>query len=209
MPASTPIARSKSAALARILDSIPKGYLRHTSGTVSASKAIALAKKFHERYGIAASPAKRITRKNAGLANALLVMFWPENAEKVEWLMLVTNGKGFENEQLQDITSKPRLIWLGYEFVRRSERGRTAWTCRRPQSEMTEHYALLASLCSTHKHAAVEALLQRLANQPGYHGVREQTWRLGQEAIRRGYQGELPFLFFMQKISHGDRLVID
>jgi len=209
MPASTPIARSKSAALARILDSIPKGYHRYTSGTVPTSKAISLVKKFHERYAIAASSSKRITRKKAGLANALLVMFWPENAERVEWLMLVTNGKGFEYEKLQDITSKPRLTWLGYEFVRRAERGRTAWTCRRPQSEMAEHYALLAYLCNTRKYAAVEALLQRLANQPGYHGVREQTWQLGQEAIRRGYQGELPFLFLMQKVPHGDRLLID
>ena len=39
MPPTTPIARSKTAALARIVDSVGKGYVRWTSGTVAAAKA--------------------------------------------------------------------------------------------------------------------------------------------------------------------------
>ena len=44
MPPTTPIASSKTAALSRILDVIPRGYVRYTAGTVSAAKTLALAK---------------------------------------------------------------------------------------------------------------------------------------------------------------------
>lgn len=80
-PASTPVARSKTAALARVLDSIPKGYIGYTSGQCSAEKAVRLARKFHEQYGIGCSPAQRMTRKKKGLANAILVMYWPPEQE--------------------------------------------------------------------------------------------------------------------------------
>lgn len=34
-------------------------------------------------------------------------------------------------------------------------------------------------------------------------GVRSQSWELIQFARSRGYSGEVPFLFHMQKIRHG------
>ena len=76
-PATTPVARSKTAALARILDSVPKGYAYYTAGECPAGKLEALARKFHARYGIGCSPAQRLTRKQKGLANALLVLYLP------------------------------------------------------------------------------------------------------------------------------------
>ena len=51
-----PIARSKTAALSRILDLIPKGYTRYTTGKVSASKAARVIQKFHDRHHIGATP---------------------------------------------------------------------------------------------------------------------------------------------------------
>jgi hypothetical protein len=36
--------------------------------------------------------------------------------------------------------------------------------------------------------------------------VREQSWELCQFARQRGYAGELPFLFHLQKLSHGTPL---
>lgn len=206
MPASTPIARSKTAALARVLDSIPKGYSRYTQGSVNASKAEALARKFHLRYGIGCTPAQRVTKRKHGLANTLLVLYWPEACQQVEWLMLVANGDGMDGEQLRDIGDKPRMVWLGYELVRRAERGLTAWTWRRPASEMAEHYALIAEFGNKRHANSMGALLQRLANQPGFHGVREQSKRLFEEARRRGYVGDFPHLYFVQKVPHGERL---
>lgn len=210
MPASTPIARTKSAALARVLDSIPKGYVRHMSGAVVPARAAALARKFHERYGIACSPAQRLTRKNHGHANCLLVMFWPEDAEQVQWLLLATPGSGLEAEErnIREVTEARRLVWLGYELVRRPEHGRNAWTWRRPKAEMAELHALLSAQLSRKHHSAVADTLARLARQPGFHGVREQSWRLCQHARNHGYPGDLPFLAYMQKISHGEPLLL-
>jgi hypothetical protein len=209
MPPSTPIARSKTAALSRILDSVPKGYQRYTSGTVSAAKAGALANKFHARYGIGCSPAQRLTRKSKGIANAVLAMYWLEGAVEVNWLLLATDGTGLELEKLRPVDEKPRLTWLGYELIRHSVQGRTSWTWRRPREEMAELHALLAHQANLKHQKALSETLERIARQPGFSGVRAQSWALCQEARRRGYGGQLPHLFFIQKVSHGDRLTLD
>jgi len=208
MPPSTPIARSKTAALCRILDSVPKGYQRYTFGTVNAAKAGALANKFHALYGIGCSPAQRLTRKSKALANAIFVMYWPEGADEVHWMLLATVGTGLESEKLRLVDEKPRLSWLGYELVRYSAQGRTSWTWRRPREEMAELYALVAHQANAKHLTALEETLVRIARQPGFSGVRAQSWALCQEARRRGYGGQLPHLFFLQKVSHGDRLAL-
>lgn len=204
MPATTPVARSKTAALSRILDLVPRGYQRYTFGTIKAAKAEYLANKFHARYAIGATPAQRLVRKQRGEANALLVLYWPENAEIVHWLLLATDGTGLEQESWLSVISKSRLVWLGYELVRYPTRGRTSWTWRRPKSEMAEHYLMLSSLTSLRNESALQAWLERLAHQPGFHGVRQQTWGLCQEARRRGFTGELPVIYYVQKLNHGE-----
>lgn len=204
MPATTPVSRSKTAALSRILDLVPRGYQRYTSGTIRAAKAERLAHKFHARYAIGATPAQRLVRKHRGDANALLVLYWPENAEIVHWLLLATEGNGLEQENWQSVTSKSRLIWLGYELVRYPTRGRTSWTWRRPKVEMAERYLMLASLTGQRNETALQGWLERLAHQPGFHGVRQQTWSLYQEANRRGFTGVLPVIYYVQKVSHGE-----
>lgn len=208
MSPSTPIALSKTAALARILDCVPKGYHRYCCGAVAPTKAEALARKFHALYGIGCTPAQRIIRKGKGLANAVLVLYWPEGAQKVEWLMLATDGIGLEQETLRQVGEKPRLTWLGYELVRYPSRGRTVWTWRRTKQEMAELHALLVSQASQRHYAAVAATLDRIARQPGFHGVRNQSWELCQGVRRRGYPGQLPQLLYLQKVSHGARLML-
>lgn len=208
MPKSTPIARSKTAALARILDSIPKGYRRYTSGQVKAEKAERVIRKLHERHAIGATPAQRITRKKHGKANAILAIYWPDGADVVSWVMLFTLGELDSPEQLRDVTDKPRLEWLGYELVRHPLRGTARWTWRRPKSEMALHYSTLSSALSKHHHSVVTDILGRIANQPGFHGVREQAWTLCQYARSHGYAGDLPQLFYVQKLSHGDMLML-
>ena len=206
MTAQTPISRSKTAAMSRVIDAIGKGYHRYCYGTVSADKAIQLARKLHERHAIGATPAQRLTRKKHCKANCLLVMYWPLDALEVEWLMLFAAGQLDSPEHLRDVTDK-RLEWLGYQLVRYPVRGAASWTWRRPKGEMAEHYTLLdASLAKRH-HDAVGHHLTRIANQPGFHGVREQSWALCQHARHHGYQGDLPHLFYVQKISHGERMI--
>jgi hypothetical protein len=208
MAASTPIARTKSQALTRVVDVVNRGYIRWMAGTVAVPKAKGLVNKFHHLYGIGCTPAQRITRKKHGIANAVLVMYWPESAERAEWLLLATAGEGLTGETLTDIADRRRLKFIDYELIRHAHDGRTRWTWRRPKSEMTEHHVLLAELASKKAWHGVTDLLARLANQPGFHGVREQTWALCQEARRRGFQGDLPHLYYMQKITHGERLTL-
>lgn len=205
---STPIARNKTSALARVLDAIPKGYSRWTAGTVKPDKAVTLANKFHRLYGIGLTPAQRLTRKHHGQAKCLLVLYWPMDAEVVHWLLLATPGTGLEAERLLDVTAKPRLVWLGYELVRRAVSGKTAWTWRRPKADMSELYALLQEHLKRRQRSAVEALLLRISHQPGFHGVREQSWALFQHAFKQGYGDALPHLFFVQKVSHGDKMLL-
>lgn len=205
MSPTTPIARSKTAALARVINLIPKGYRHWTSGRTKASKALRLAHKFHQAYGIGATPAQRITRKSKGLASTALVMYWPENAEYVDWLLLATHGTGLENETLREVTARPRLTWLGYELIQYPNRGRTSWTWRRPKAEMAEHYLLLNEALAKHHYCIVADTLTRIANQPGFHGVRTQSYELCQFAQQHGYSGELPHLYYVQKVGHGER----
>lgn len=252
-PASTPVSQSKSAALSRTLDLVTRGYTRYISGTCSAHKAIALANKFHDKYGVGCSPAQRITRKKKRLANTALVMYWPgyvgtraepdlvsgsapimvpdfgtnqespldisahpesaqavsknvpDPATEVAWLLLVTEGAGLvtEQEALGSVFCNRRLSWLGYELVRLPKRGATSWTWRRPKLAMADWYALLGDQLAHQKHAAVAETLRLIAQQPGFAGVRSQSWELIQFARGRGYSGEIPFLFHMQKNCHG------
>ena len=203
---STPAARSKTAALARIVDCVPRGYTRAISGRIAAPKALQLAQKFHDRYGVGCTPAQRLTRKGKGLANTLLAMYWAEGAEWVEWVLLATEGGGVEGEAWRPLEAKPRLQYLGYELVRHNESRGVRWTWRRPKEAMAEAHAVIRDQANRHRWDDLGAYLQALANQPGFHGVRAQTWQLCQEALKRGYSGPLPHLYYVQKVTHGERL---
>jgi hypothetical protein len=48
--------------------------------------------------------------------------------------------------------------------------------------------------------------LERIARQPGFHGVFGQSRELFLAARRLGYAKEMPRLFYLRKISHGEAL---
>lgn len=161
--------------------------------------------------GVESGMGKLLKRRIAfakGLANTLLVMYEPPGATTVHWLMLFTPGALQSHERLQSVTDRKRLVWLGYELVRHPDAGQARWTWRRTKQEMADAYAELNRLLYKRHYAAVQGLLDRQAEQPGFHGVREQSWALQQHALSRGYPGKLPHLFFVQKVSHGERLEI-
>jgi hypothetical protein len=209
MPApTTPLARSKSAALTRVLDCIPRGYTRYTAGTIPVAKLPSLVSKLHRIHSVAASPAQRITRKKLGQANAVLSLYLPEGADTVHWLMLFTEGELDAHEKLRGILDKQRLRWLDYELTRYGHKATTRWTWHRPKEAMQDLYVLLNEHLKKQHWNAVRGMLERIAAQPGFHGVRAQSWRLCQQARRRGYTDELPHLFYMSKVSHGDRMEV-
>lgn len=206
---STPIARTEAAALSRLIYSVTRGYLRYTSGTISADKAEYLANKFHRIHHIAATPSQRYSRKRKGLANATLVMYWPEEAKTVHWLLLFTDGELNSHEKLRHVEAKHRLQWIRYELYRYTMKGRLSWSFKRPKGDMEALIGLLHERLNRRDYSAVERLLEQAASQPGFRGVKAQSWELNQIAKNKGYPRELPFLYYIRKISHGDKLVLE
>ena len=204
----TPLSQSKTAAMIRVQDLASRGYTRYINGTVALEKLPKLVRKLHMKYSIAATPAQRMTRKSKGFANAILVLYFRHGDATVQWMLLATSGAGMESESMQDVSIK-RLHWLGYEFVRHATRGRVVWTWRRPKVAQTEFYAALDEYLGKKYSNAVEKLLQLAANQPGFHGVREQNKLLFAHAVSRGYTGPLPILFYVQKVKHGEPFRIE
>lgn len=204
----TPIATTQAAALSRVIDSVTKGYHRYTRGTIQPEKLERLANKFHARHHIGATPSQRQTRKKKGLANAVLVVYRPSEAAPAHWLLLFTDGELGSPEGLRSIKSKPRIHWLNYELVRYPYRGRTSWTWKRSQAQQAELYEQLRDACQRHHWKKIDRLLTHTAAQPGFRGVKQQTWELQQEAMRKGYPHEPPFLFYITRIPHGEPLYL-
>jgi len=212
-----PISSTPAASLTRILDNVPKGYTRYTFGTIKADKIRKLVEKFRIRHSIHASPEQRFNRKKKGKANALLTVYLPVHntdadamtiSDAVPWLLQFTSGELDSHENLLDVTDKPCLQWLGYELVRHAFRGKTSWTWRRSKEKIEGLFGMLAELCHRQQWREVERFLQRAASQPGFHGIREQTYQLCQIAQRRGYNDPIPHLYYMRKIKHGEPVVL-
>ena len=211
MTRTTPISSSKTQALARVLAGISHGYTHICSGFVRATKLEALVNKFDAKYGIADFKGQRAIRRRDGRASTQLAVYNPppEYAMvdgRIPWLLMATPGNGVEEETL--IAAHDRPVWLGYELTRHNSAGTVRWSWRRPKSEMAELYAELGEDLSRHRYRMVERTLQRIANQPGFHGVRAQSEALCKYALQRGYTGVLPHLFYVQKMAHGSPLVI-
>lgn len=202
-PPTTPLSTSKTAAMTRAMDAVTRGYHRYTSGQISVGKLSKLCAKLHQLYEIAATPARRITRKKYGKANALLVLYQnPQNPDIILWLMLFTEGELDAHEVLSDVQDK-KLFWLDYELLRLPSKGRPRWTWRRSKQWMEENFNLLLDYCQKRRWDQVQQMLELYARQPGFHGVREQAFKLIKEVRARGYQGAIPVIFYTSKIAHG------
>jgi hypothetical protein len=207
----TPISQTKTQALARVLASVTHGYTRVCTGTVPPERLSALAAKFDAHYGIAHTKGQRVMNKRAGRANTLFAAYAPPDEYRVEnerlpWILLATHGEGVEAERWQDVIDRP--VWLDYQLCRHNDAGQVRWTWRRTSAEMTQLYAELGEDLARQRHGQVAWTLQRIANQPGFHGVRAQSMALFAFATSRGYEGPPPTLFFVQKVSHGKALLI-
>jgi hypothetical protein len=207
----TPISQTKTQAHARVLASVTHGYTRICMGTVPPERLSALAAKFDALYGIAHTKGQRVVNKRAGRANTLFAAYAPPDEYRVEnerlpWVLLATPGDGSEAERWVDVFDRP--VWLDYQLCRHNDAGEVRWTWRRTAGEMAQLYAELDEDLSRHRYGSVARALQRIAHQPGFHGIRAQSAELLAFAIGRGYEGELPPLFYVQKIPHGKALLI-
>lgn len=97
---------------------------------------------------------------------------------------------------------------LGYELTRYSNQGAARYTWRRPRDEMENLYNALDEALKRRRWSTVGQLLDLIAAQPGFHGVREQGIRLQQFVRSKGYDHEMPRLFYLEKMSHGEKLEV-
>jgi hypothetical protein len=167
-----------------------------------------LAAKFDVRYGIAHTKGQRVVNKRTGRANTLFAAYAPPDEYRVEnerlpWMLLATPGDGVETERWQDVLN--RSVWLEYQLCRHNDAGEVRWTWRRTSVELTQLHAELGEDLAQQRHNQVVRTLQRIANQPGFHGVRAQSMALFAFATSRGYEGALPPLYFVQKVPRGKR----
>jgi hypothetical protein len=207
----TPIANTKTQALARVLTSVTHGYTRVCTGTVPRERLPRLAAKFDRLYGIAHTKGQRVINKRAGRANTMFAAYSPPLEylgvnERLPWMLLATDGDGVEAETWLDVYERP--IWLGYQLCRHNDAGEVRWSWRRTKTEMTQLYAELGEDLARRRFDEVKRTLERVANQPGFHGVRVQSKALLEYASARGYGGPLPHLFYVQKASHGVPLAL-
>lgn len=205
----TPVSDTSAAALIRIQNNLSKGYTRYISGSFCATKLHSVARKLHQRHNIGASPSQRHTRKKKGIANALLTIYLPPSASSAEFLLQFTPGALQSPEKLLEATKKPHLQFLEYEFVRREFEGKIGWTARRSKARQQQLYSELEHLYRKKYFGSIKTFLEKAAAEPGFRGIRQQNYELQREAVKRGFKEEnLPFLYYIQKIPHGDLIQV-
>ncbi len=98
---------------------------------------------------------------------------------------------------------------MDYELCRHNDAGQVRWSWRRTKAELTQLYAELGEDDLARKrYGSVEKTLRRVANQPGFHGVRAQSYALVEYARARGYTGDLPQLYCVSSVPHGTPLCL-
>lgn len=188
------IARSKSATMRRLLETVERGSRYWTSGVVSLDKAEALAAKFAALYDTDRDEAKRCRMKAKGYANAQLIMY-PRNdqdCKEILWWLLVTPGKGevHQREALKDTHDKRQLLrWEDqYELKHMQHSTETGggrhWTWRCCEENIKGMRDKMLALCSgpdkpnQTRDKELHKLISSMLLMPGYYGIRQQVMQL-------------------------------
>lgn len=128
----------KSVFMQRIADAVRQGYHWHVSGQVTVEKADYLADKFDRVFRISRTPVQAFRARQQGEATARLLLWMPEeDAEKLVWILLKTDGKeylpGHRPEPWRHAMEDDQRISLtGYWLVRMTKPGypQPVWTWR-------------------------------------------------------------------------------
>jgi hypothetical protein len=177
----TPISETKTQALVRVLSAVAHGYTRLCTGSVPRERLPSLVSKFDSLHGIAHTKAQRVMNRRAGRANALFAAYYPPEQyltsdERLPWILLATEGEGLEGETMTTVVDRP--AWLDYQLCRHNDLGEVRWTWRRTRAEMAQLYAELRDDLARQRYNEVARMFERLAHQPGFHGVRSQSREL-------------------------------
>jgi hypothetical protein len=193
----------KTDALRRLLHLVSHGYTRYTAGQIDPKKAEALALKFADRYAVTATEMQRYRRKQAGQANAALVLFGTgKEKDPLAWWLLATPGAGLveQLEILRDATAKgQRIVWPGgdYELVKTPRKALEAsWTWRMTPATVEAWDERIKTAIRTHNDEALRQALHSLRRVPGFRETRAQAFalvRLVKREWGRSRQGDFPY----------------
>ena len=176
----------KTVLMQRLLDAVCHGYYWHTHGTVSVPKALRLAEKFSECYGVHRNANSRAYAKRMGQSNAKLFLYAASGTEHLSWWLLATNGDGsvHREEDLASATDARRRLRIGDndELVRRTRPrghgGGTVWTWRMTTECVREWRERIIMACRRREAGAVTQTVGSLYRCPGFSGIRHQVGKL-------------------------------
>lgn len=196
----------------RIADHVRLGYVHWTCGTVSAERANALARKFHERYGVGLTRHQKAYGRTQGQACSILVL-WSSEQGQLNWFLMVTQGESlaYNFERLDDATTaQGRIVVTGYELVQLPRRGceHPAWTWRMTPETYGGWRERILRTARRHPDALTEQLAE-LARTPGFSGCRAQVRKLLQLAraeARRRLGGVADTVNYPTRIGYVQRL---
>lgn len=179
------VQRYKAAFMQRIADHVRLGYTQWTSGSVTAQRAQALVRKFHQRYGVGLTRHQKAYARSQGKASAVLIL-WEARPGVLQWALMLTPGDNLahELEKLEDATTAyGRIVVTGYELVQLPRRGckQPAWTWRMT-GDTSDGWRERVLRSARRGADALSEELKELARTPGFAGCRAQVRKLLQLA---------------------------
>ena len=193
----------KSGTMQQIQLLASRGYVNHFAGEVYAAKAAKLVARFSDRYGINASRGVRYRRRQAGQANASLVLHPVHATMNFQWLVLLTDGDhpARNIETLWALDDRRHRVTFDHRFELiqlRAKGGGLRWTWRLTQAAFDD---IAASIKVAMRHRGDERDILRIARSlyafPGFRGVRQQIYGLTRLFLReweRARSGPCPYV---------------
>lgn len=173
----------KSVFMQRIADAVRQGHHWHVSGQVTVAKADYLVEKFDRVFRISRTPVQAFRARQLGEATARLLLWMPEDdAEKLVWVLLKTDGKeylpGHRPEQWRHAMEDDQRISLtGYWLVRMTKPGypQPVWTWRYMPERYAEIRDAIVAAIRHRRDEELKQLIHVLWRSPGFAGVRTQV----------------------------------
>lgn len=125
---------SKTTFMQRIQNHVSRGYVYYTQGKIEIKKLRQVVDKFSMLYNIDATKNQRAYAKKCKKPNAYLLMYHNPQNTHVDFILLVTAGKGIvhDKEQLRKVevnTRQKRLKFYDYELLQVNKKeGTISWT---------------------------------------------------------------------------------
>ena len=176
----------KSILMQRLMDAVIRGYVYHTSGTVSIEKAEKLCHKFDQKYGIYANNNQRYYAKKQGRSNTRLYLYYMKDSAHLYWFLLATKGENevHMQEKLQIAFERNGRIRVpgDYELLPltkpKSSGGGSSWTWRMTKETYSIWQEKMISCGRNQSNFSARRALGSLEKVPGFRGNRQQIGKL-------------------------------